>query len=55
MEFGMWTAKQAVPEGRQSNFELVALRAMKNYSIKIIIQCSIALLTMHLGEAYIAD
>ena len=72
MEFGMWTAKLAVPEGRQSNFELVALRAMKNYSIKIIIQylfplvmgtsslrsviifyfqCSIALLTMHLGEA----
>ena len=41
VEFGMW------------NVDLVALSAMKNYSIKIIIQCSIALLTMHLGEAYI--
>ena len=37
---------------RMWNFELVARRAMKNYSIKIIIQCSIAFLTMRLGEAY---
>ena len=34
VELRMWTAKLAVPEGRQSNFELVARRAMKNYSIK---------------------
>ena len=66
----MWTAKLAVPEGRQSNVELVGFAdyIIMNYSIKIIIQYlfplvmgtsslrsvtagSIALLTMHLGEA----
>ena len=35
------------------NVELVGFAdyIIMNYSIKIIIQCSIALLTMHLGEA----
>ena len=36
----MWTAKLAVPEGRQSNVELVGFAdyIIMNYSIKIIIQ-----------------